>query len=152
MRCVKANEGQTVPDEPSSFQCRDMLLHEARTLGVHFALECEVTEIKKNGAEFSVHSKEQKQTFDACVIATGSVAMPTLGSSGSGYGFAKALGHSVIEPYPSLVQFICDEPHLKEASGVKMDASVELYIANQKCQRVQGDLLFTASGLQACHF
>ena len=73
--------------------------------------------------------------------------MPTLGSSNSGYGFAKALGHSVIEPYPSLVQLVSDEAHLKEVSGVKMDAGVELYIANQKRQNVQGDLLFTAYGL-----
>ncbi len=116
----EGEEGRLYPMSHQASSVVDMLLHEARTLGVHFALECEGTEIKKNGAEFSVHSKEQKQTFDACVIATGSVAMPTLGSSGSGYGFAKALGHSVIEPYPSLVQFICDEPHLKEASGVKI--------------------------------
>lgn len=143
----EGEEGRLYPMSHQASSVVDMLLHEARSLGVHFCLECEVTEIKKNGAAFVVQTKEQKQTFDVCVIATGSVAMPTLGSSGSGYGFAKALGHNVIEPYPSLVQFICDEPHLKEASGVKVDAGVELYIDNQKRQSVQGDLLFTAYGL-----
>lgn len=143
----EGEEGRLYPMSHQASSVVDMLLHEARSLGVHFVLECEVLQIEKKGVEFVVHTKEQQQTFDACVIATGSVAMPTLGSSGSGYGFAKALGHSVIEPYPSLVQFISDEPHLKEASGVKVDANVELYIANQKCQSVQGDLLFTAYGL-----
>ena len=143
----EGEEGRLYPMSHQASSVVDMLLHEARSLGVHFVLECEVTEIKKNGAAFVVQTKEQKQTFDVCVIATGSVAMSTLGSSGSGYGFAKALGHNVIEPYPSLVQFICDEPHLKEASGVKVDAGVELYIDNQKRQSVQGDLLFTAYGL-----
>ncbi len=143
----EGEEGRLYPMSHQASSVVDMILHEARSLGVHFVLECEVLQIEKKGVEFVVHTKEQQQTFDACVIATGSVAMPTLGSSGSGYGFAKALGHSVIEPYPSLVQFISDEPHLKEASGVKVDANVELYIANQKCQSVQGDLLFTAYGL-----
>ncbi len=143
----EGEEGRLYPMSHQASSVVDMLLHEARSLGVHFVLECEVLQIEKNGIEFVVHTKEQKQTFDVCVIATGSVAMPTLGSSGSGYGFAKALGHSVIEPYPSLVQFISDEPHLKEASGVKVDAGVELYIGNQKRQSVQGDLLFTAYGL-----
>ena len=143
----EGEEGRLYPMSHQASSVVDMLLHEARSLGVHFVLECEVLQIEKKGTEFVVHTKEQKHSFDACVIATGSVAMPTLGSSGSGYGFAKALGHNVIEPYPSLVQFICDEPHLKEASGVKVDAGVELYIDNQKRQSVQGDLLFTAYGL-----
>jgi predicted Rossmann fold flavoprotein len=143
----EGEEGRLYPMSHQASSVVDMLLHEARSLGVHFVLECEVLQIEKKGTEFVVHTKEQKHSFDACVIATGSVAMPTLGSSGSGYGFAKALGHNVIEPYPSLVQFISDEPHLKEASGVKMDAGVELYIGNQKRQSVQGDMLFTTYGL-----
>ena len=143
----EGEEGRLYPMSHQASSVVDMLLHEARSLGVHFVLECEVLQIEKKGTEFVVHTKEQKHSFDACVIATGSVAMPTLGSSGSGYGFAKALGHNVIEPYPSLVQFISNEPHLKEASGVKVDAGVELYIDNQKRQSVQGDLLFTAYGL-----
>ena len=143
----EGEEGRLYPMSHQASSVVDMLLHEARSLGVHFALECEVLQIEKKGTEFVVHTKEQKHSFDACVIATGSVAMPTLGSSGSGYGFAKALGHNVIEPYPSLVQFISNEPHLKEASGVKMDAGVELYIGNQKRQSVQGDMLFTTYGL-----
>jgi len=143
----EGEEGRLYPMSHQASSVVDMLLHEARSLGVNFLLESEVSKIEKNSADFVVHAKEQTYHFDACVIATGSVAMPTLGSSGSGYGFAKALGHAVIEPYPSLVQFVSDEPHLKEVSGVKMEANVELYIANQKCANVQGDLLFTAYGL-----
>lgn len=143
----EGEEGRLYPMSHQASSVVDMLIHEARSLGVSFLLESEITKIEKNGAEFILHVKDAKQPFDACVIATGSVAMPTLGSSGSGYAFAKALGHTVIEPYPSLVQFVSDEPHLKEVSGVKVDAGVELYIANQKRQSVQGDLLFTAYGL-----
>lgn len=143
----EGEEGRLYPMSHQASSVVDMLLHEVRSLYVSIVLESEVSKIEKKGAEFILHVNAQTHVFDACVIATGSVAMPTLGSSGSGYAFAKSLGHSVIEPYPSLVQFVCDEPHLKEVSGVKMDANVELYIANQKCQSVQGDLLFTAYGL-----
>ena len=143
----EGEEGRLYPMSHQASSVVDMLLHEVRALHVNILLESEVAKIEKKGAEFVLHVNEKAHTFDACVIATGSVAMPNLGSSGSGYGFAKTLGHSVIEPYPSLVQFVCDEPHLKEVSGVKMDATVELYIANQKAQSVQGDLLFTAYGL-----
>ncbi|WP_060826443.1 NAD(P)/FAD-dependent oxidoreductase [Sulfurospirillum cavolei] len=143
----EGEEGRLYPMSHQASSVVDMLLHEVRALHVNVLLESEVTKIEQKGVEFILHVNAQTHTFDACVIATGSVAMPTLGSSGSGYAFAKTLGHSVIEPYPSLVQFVCDEPHLKEVGGVKMDAIVELYIDNQKCQSVQGDLLFTAYGL-----
>ncbi|DAB36854.1 MAG TPA: aminoacetone oxidase family FAD-binding enzyme [Sulfurospirillum cavolei] len=143
----EGEEGRLYPMSHQASSVVDMLLHEVRSLHVSIVLESEVSKIEKKGAEFVLHVNAQTYVFDACVIATGSIAMPTLGSSGSGYAFAKSLGHSVIEPYPSLVQFVCDEPHLKEVSGVKMDANVELYIDNQKCQSVQGDLLFTAYGL-----
>ncbi|MCR1810692.1 NAD(P)/FAD-dependent oxidoreductase [Sulfurospirillum sp. hDNRA2] len=143
----EGEEGRLYPMSHQASSVVDMLLHEVRSLHVSIVLESEVSKIEKKGAEFVLHVNAQTYVFDACVIATGSIAMPTLGSSGSGYAFAKSLGHSVIEPYPSLVQFVCDEPHLKEVSGVKMDAIVELYIDNQKCQSVQGDLLFTAYGL-----
>lgn len=143
----EGEEGRLYPMSHQASSVVDILLHEARSLGVHFMLESEVTRIETKGVAFGVYVNEQTYTFDACVIATGSVAMPTLGSSSSGYGFAKALGHSVIEAYPSLVQFVSNEAHLKEVSGVKMDAMVELYVANQKRASVQGDLLFTAYGL-----
>jgi len=143
----EGEEGRLYPMSHQASSVVDMLLHEARSLGVSFLMESAVTSIDKKGVEFVLQVKEQTHTFDACVIASGSVAMPTLGSSNSGYGFAKALGHSVIEPYPSLVQLVSDEVHLKEVSGVKMDAGVELYIDNQKRQNVQGDLLFTVYGL-----
>ena len=143
----EGEEGRLYPMSHQASSVVDLLIHEARSLHVNVLLESEVTKIEKKDAEFILHVNAQTHVFDACVIATGSVAMPTLGSSGSGYDFAKSLGHSVIEPYPSLVQFISDEPFLKEASGVKMDAGVELYIDNQKCQSVQGDLLFTTYGL-----
>lgn len=143
----EGEEGRLYPMSHQASSVVDLLLHEARSLGVVFMIESEVHRIVKKGAEFILHVKEQTYVFDACVIASGSIAMPTLGSSSSGYEFAKAFGHTVIEPYPSLVQLISDEPFLKEASGVKMDANVELYIANQKCQSVQGDLLFTSYGV-----
>jgi predicted Rossmann fold flavoprotein len=125
----------------------DLLVHEARELGVQIFCEHEVQSVEKKGSQFCLHVKENVHHFDACVIASGGVAWKSLGSSGSGYLFAKALGHRVIEPYPSLVQLLSNELFLKEANGVKMEAYVELFIEGQKAQSVEGDVLFTDYGL-----
>ena len=43
------------------------------------------------------------------VLATGGLSYPTTGSTGVGYRIAKELGHTVVEPVPSLVALKCDE-------------------------------------------
>lgn len=141
----EGEEGRLYPMSHQASSVVDTLLHEARSLGVHFYLESEVLSLKKE-EQFVLHVKENTYTFDACVIATGSIAWKSLGSSGGGYDFAKAFGHTLIEPFPSLVQCVSDED-VSIASGVKMEASVELYIDNQKAQGAKGDLLFADYGL-----
>lgn len=143
----EGEEGKLYPMSHQASSVVDLLLHEARSLGVHFFLENEVVAIEKKEGHFVLHVKEQTHLCDACVIATGSLAMPNLGSSGSGYAFARAFGHQVIEPFPSLVQCVCEEAHVALASGVKMECVVELFVENQKVQSARGDLLFTAYGL-----
>lgn len=143
----EGEEGRLYPMSHQASSVVDMLVHEGRSLGVQFLCEREVRLIACKDAQFALHVKEEEYLFDACVIATGSLAMPSLGSSGSGYAFAKAFGHSVIEPYPSLVQLLSDEAHLSLASGVKVDAGVELFVSARSSMHVQGDVLFTNYGI-----
>lgn len=143
----EGEEGRLYPMSHQASSVVDVLVHEARSLHVKILLESEVEKIEKNKEGFVAHFKKEMQRFDACVIASGSLAMPSLGSSGSGYGFAKAFGHRVLEPLPSLVQLLSTTAHLKELAGVKIEAGVELFINTRQCQRVQGDVLFTNYGL-----
>ncbi|MBR2249284.1 MAG: NAD(P)/FAD-dependent oxidoreductase [Prevotella sp.] len=43
------------------------------------------------------------------VLATGGLSYPTTGSTGAGYRLAAEVGHSVVEPLPSLVALKCKE-------------------------------------------
>jgi len=143
----EGEEGRLYPMSHQASSVVDILVHEAKERGVQLLCESEVQSVEKKDSHFCLHVNENIHRFDACVIASGSVAWKSLGSSGSGYLFAKALGHRVIEPYPSLVQLLSNEPFLKEANGVKMEACVELFIGGQKAQSVEGDVLFTDYGL-----
>lgn len=143
----EGEEGRLYPMSHQASSVVDILVHEARRLGVVFYCESEVTHLAKKKEQFVLHVKETEHLFDACVIATGSLAMPSLGSSASGYGFAKAFGHEVIEPFPSLVQLLSDEAYLKEASGVKIEAGVELFVEAKRFMHTHGDVLFTNYGL-----
>jgi predicted Rossmann fold flavoprotein len=116
---------------------------EAKKHGVKFLFESEVFSIQKEKEKFIIDS----HTFNSILIATGSLAMPNLGSSDSGYKFAKEFSHNTIETYPCLVQLISNDPDVKIASGVKVEAKIELYIENRFKNKIIGDLLFTNYGL-----
>ena len=143
----EGEEGRLYPMSQQATSVVDLLLHEAQSVGVRFFLESEIGKIEKKEKHFFLHVKEEFHTFDACVIATGSGAMKSLGSSESGYAFARAFGHRVVEPFASLVQLLSDDTNVSIASGVKMESNVELYIDQKPVQRVQGDVLFAAYGL-----
>ena len=50
-----------------------------------------------------IHTDQGKVETDALILAqSGSKAAPSTGSDGSGYEYAKQLGHSVIKPLPAL--------------------------------------------------
>ena len=64
--------------------------------------------------------------------------MPKLGSTTIGYEIAKQFGHTIIEPFASLVQLVSSNKNLDFMSGVKIEGMINNY---------KGDILFTKYGL-----
>ena len=62
-----------------------------------------VKEITHDGNQFTVKTNKSSQNYDRVVIATGGASYPRTGSTGDGYKFAKALGHTVTSLTPSLI-------------------------------------------------
>ncbi|MCH9813425.1 MAG: NAD(P)/FAD-dependent oxidoreductase, partial [Epsilonproteobacteria bacterium] len=139
--------GRLYPMSLQSASVVDFLSFEAQRLGVIFKLSCEVDKVEKLGTQFRLKSNEDVYDFEAVLIATGSLAMPTLGSSESGYTFAKAFGHTIEKPFASLVQLISHQSAVHEASGVKLDAIIKIFIERESKMSVRGDLLFTNYGV-----
>ncbi len=125
----------------------DFLGFACKKYGVTFVKECEIEKIEKENAHFILHYHDTHTLADAVIIATGSGAMPNLGSSESGYAFAKAFGHEVEKPFAALVQLNSPEKVFTKASGVKIEAEMEIYVDNQPKMGIKGDLLFTSYGL-----
>ncbi len=125
----------------------DFLGFECKQLGVEFIKECEIESIKKENEHFILSYHDTKTLADAVIITTGSGAMPNLGSSESGYTFAKAFGHEVQKPFAALVQLTSDDTIFTKASGVKMEAEMEIFVDKQPKMSIKGDLLFTSYGL-----
>jgi predicted Rossmann fold flavoprotein len=125
----------------------DYLGFTCRRLGVEFVKECTIERIEKREKHFILHYHDREVLADAILIATGSSAMPNLGGCESGYHFANAFGHHIEKPFAALVQLTSAEKLFTKASGVKIEANLEIYVENQPKMALKGDLLFTSYGL-----
>jgi len=135
---IEFKQGQNTRMYPlslSSSSVVDILEYEALKEGTKIELNSEIVDVRYEKNQFILNNTKR---FDKLIIASGSIAMPKLGSSESGYHFAKKFKHKIIAPFPSLVQLVSDNKNLDVASGVKIEAVID---------NKRGDFLFTKYGV-----
>jgi predicted Rossmann fold flavoprotein len=82
------------------------------------------------------------------ILATGGTSRPETGSTGDGYIMLRDIGHTVIEPVPSLVPVAIDDAWVKAISGVTLpDIKITVFQNDIKQVQKRGKLLFTHFGL-----
>ena len=73
--------------------------------------------------------------------------MPSSGSTGEGYRFAEALGHTVLSPFPSLCPIYTEEKFVKAWAGVRVDTELSLFEGEKLLFRDRGELQCTEYGI-----
>jgi predicted Rossmann fold flavoprotein len=92
---------------------------------------------------FTITTHKGTYEADSVILATGGNAYRQTGSSGDGYAFAKALGHSITPLGPSLNSFLTQETWPHELKGIALE-NTRLTFGKIK---VEGPLLFTHFGI-----
>ena len=81
------------------------------------------------------------------ILATGTNAMPQLGSSSSGTLLAEAAGHKITPLLPAMAPLCLAEEWIKSLSGISLpDAELSL-VCGSTALKTRGTLLFTHDGL-----
>ena len=144
----KDRNGYVYPNSDQAASVLDVLRTELERLKVRILLSCQIEKIekKKNGG-FLVHTDQGKVETDALILAAGSKAAPSTGSDGSGYEYARQLGHSVIKPLPALVQLRCQGNLYKQMAGIRTEAEVRLQADGITLASDRGELQITDYGL-----
>lgn len=70
-----------------------------------------------------------------------------MGSNGSGYILAQNLGHSLIPPFPALVQLKLKASFLKQLAGIKVEGTAEILEEDRSVAMEAGEILFTTYGV-----
>jgi len=143
---TEGHNGRLYPKSLQSSSIVELLVYECKRLGVEILCDSEVLHVEAKEDKFVLHVNKKTEKADKVLIATGGLAMPTLGSCDSGYKFAKSFGHKIVPTHASLVQLVCKDD-LKSIAGVKIDGNIEVFIDNNTATKTSGDILFTNYGI-----
>ncbi len=106
--------------------------------------------VAKNGRASGILLKKSGKTVaaDAVVLATGGLSYPSTGSTGDGYRFAEAFGHTTAALSPALVPFEVKEPVVKELMGLSLrNIQVKVLKGPKVLYEEFGEMLFTHFGV-----
>ncbi len=146
--CKVEECGKVFPVSDQSSSVLDVLRHELEVAGVKTVCDAEVKKITGSKGNFTLHlGNGSNVAAHRIIIATGGRAAPSLGSNGSGYALAQKMGHSIVEPFPALVQLKLDAPYLKQIKGIKFVGGAEIIVGKRLLAGAEGEILFTDYGI-----
>jgi predicted Rossmann fold flavoprotein len=123
------------------------LINEVRCVGVERRERVRIVSVERGDKVFSL-LQEQGPALSArkVVLATGGLSYPGTGSDGSGYTFAKHLGHTVNPTFPALTPLLTNDADWKSLSGIALEVRLSFYKSGRKQCSCRDALLMTHFG------
>ncbi|MBO2945304.1 NAD(P)/FAD-dependent oxidoreductase [Paenibacillus sp. F411] len=153
IRLKEEDHGRMFPVTDKASSVVNALVGKVRELGTEVLTNSPVERILYEGNQAAGIQLKNGKTFrsQAVILATGGQSVPQTGSTGDGYPWAAAAGHTITELYPTEVPIVSTEPFIasKELQGLSL-RDVELSVWNPKGKKViahRGDMLFTHFGI-----
>lgn len=150
---LKIERGNRVfPVSDNANDIADALAGFAESRGARIVTNTEVSALlTENGAVIGAKTASGRvYGAESVVVATGGLSYPATGSTGDGYRFAKAAGHTVTPLRPSLVGLETDDPLWRQAQGLTLkNAAVQVFdeATYKEVYSDFGELLFTHFGV-----
>lgn len=148
---VKVERGNRV--FPVSDHSSDVIAALKRSLDAHkvkimYHTAVEKLMVSENCVHGVITAEGKKMPADAVVIATGGCSYASTGSTGDGYRFAEACGHTIKTCSPSLVPFNAEEEYVKELQGLSLkNVKASIYQGKKLLYEAFGEMLFTHFGV-----
>ena len=141
-------DGKYFPTSDRARTVLDALLHALAAAGAELELSHRVSDIRQTERGFIVESVDRASVETPIVVlATGGRSLPKTGSDGSGYAFARALGHGYVETTPALVPLILGDSLHQRLAGVAHPVSVTVRSDGADPVRLEGPMLWTHFGV-----
>ena len=141
--------GRIFPVSDSAKDIANALIKYAKDNGVVFIKDSVIKVQTEDNHITAVKTKTGKKIdCSRVIVATGGVSYPLTGSTGDGYKFARELGHSIIEPYPSLIPLLVKEDYVSDLQGLSLkNVAVKIFKESKCVYEDFGEMIFTHYGL-----
>ena len=151
IKLKEEDHGRMFPVSNKSQDIVDTLVNTIKNNNVEIKEETVVNDISKNDQSFIVKTKDGEFKSKTVIIATGGTSVPQTGSTGDGYRFAKNLGHTITELFPTEVPITSSESFIKNKTlkGLSLK-NVELSVLKKNGKKRishQMDMIFTHFGV-----
>ncbi|MFH0749922.1 MAG: aminoacetone oxidase family FAD-binding enzyme [Candidatus Gottesmanbacteria bacterium] len=143
----KTGKGKMFPVIDHAKTVRDILVDEINRQRITVLTNAEVLSVKQKKEQWRIQTTHGFMIISDTILSCGGITYPSLGSNGSGYGFAKNIGHTIIEPVPSAVPLVSKNVLSHLLQGEKLQMQVTTIDENSSSRVVIGDVLFTQYGV-----
>ncbi|MCA9098154.1 MAG: NAD(P)/FAD-dependent oxidoreductase [Planctomycetaceae bacterium] len=141
--------GKIFPASDSAVDVQQALLRAVIESGVTLLTETGVESVQKRGEEFCVITSRGEYLGRQVMLTTGGRSYPGCGTTGDGYAWASALGHTIVRPRPALVPLTAPKGWWTELSGLTLpDVVLKVVGGGEKVKLAEdrGSFLFTHFG------
>lgn len=146
---LKTERGNRVfPVSDNANDVAGLLARLCARAGVEVVRESAKRILTRDGAVCAVVTDGGEIACRAAAVCTGGLSYPLTGSTGAGYEFARALGHTVTPPRPSLVPLESADAYCAEMQGFALkNVTLSAYEDEKLIYKELGELLFTHFGV-----
>lgn len=153
VKLKEEDNGRMFPVTDKATTVAGTLIRHLEDLGVTFKLRAPIARLVASGGRVTGVLLASGEVLEAgaVVVAVGGKSVPATGSTGDGYGWAKALGHTITPLFPTEVPIVLAAPWVsgRALMGLSLkDAALTLLDAKGKVIVTQrGDAVFTHFGI-----
>lgn len=148
---VKEERGHRIfPQSDKAEDVVDALKRKLDGVKIIYDVTCENI-IADNNKVIGVETSKGKMYADKIIIATGGKSYPVTGSTGDGYKMVEKVGHTIIEPKPSLVGLVVSSEDLqicRDLQGLNLkNVAIRVINNGKEIYDDFGEMLFTHFGI-----
>lgn len=147
------DRGRMFPVSDKAITVANALIDLLKRQGVQIRLNSPVRElvIEEGAVKGAILLTGESVPAYHVIVAAGGCSVPQTGSTGDGYRWAQAAGHTITELYPTEVPLTANDPFIRDKSlqGLSL-RNIEMTLFDPKGKKINtqdGDMIFTHVGL-----
>lgn len=140
--------GKIFPESDKAIEVRDALVHRLIEAGGAIRTGVAVTRVARHASQsgFVVSFANEELDASTVIMTTGGLSFSGCGTTGDGYAWLKAMGHSITELRPALTPILSPAAWVHDLSGITLDDASITALPDGRMPKGKDAQSFTSRG------